>query len=138
MASRTTRGFTLLELMVVLVILALLGTVAAPRITKHLRDAKVQTAKIQVDALSAAVESFHIDLGRLPSNDEGLSVLVERPSSAEHWDGPYLKKRESLIDPWGVPFKYRVPGQFNDFDVYSFGSDKREGGEKEASDVGNW
>jgi general secretion pathway protein G len=131
-------GFTLLELMVVLLILALLGTIAAPRVTKYLRKAKSQTAKIQVDALGAAVDSFHLDTGRFPSNDEGLKVLMDRPSDTANWDGPYLKKRNSLIDPWGRPYLYRFPGQHGEYDVYTLGSDNREGGEEDAADVGNW
>jgi general secretion pathway protein G len=131
-----TAGFTLLELMVVLLILALIATIAAPQVTKHLRKAKVETAKIQVDALGAAVDSFHIDNGRLPTNEEALKVLVERPDALPSWDGPYIKKRESLIDPWGQPYRYRIPGKTAEYDVYSLGSDKKEGGEGEAKDVG--
>ena len=132
------RGFTLLELMVVLLILALLATIAAPRVTKYLRKAKAQTAKIQVDALSAAVDSFHLDMGRFPGADEGLKALMDRPSDSANWDGPYLKRRDSLTDPWGHPYLYRIPGQHGEYDVYSFGSDNREGGEGDAADVGNW
>lgn len=131
-------GFTLLELMVVLLILALLGTIAAPRVTKYLRKAKSQTAKIQVDALSAALDSFHLDTGRFPSNDEGLKVLMDPPADTANWDGPYLKKRNSLIDPWGHPYLYRNPGQHEEYDVYTLGSDNREGGAGDAADVGNW
>lgn len=131
-------GFTILELMVVLLILALLGTIAAPQVTKYLRKAKSQTAKVQVDALSAAVDSFHLDVGRFPSSDEGLKVLVDRPSDTAKWDGPYVKKHDSLIDPWGHPYLYRFPGQHGEYDVYTLGSDNREGGEGDAADVGNW
>jgi len=133
---RQRGGFTLLELMVVLLILALIATIAAPQVTKHLRKAKVETAKIQVDALGAAVDSFNIDNGRYPTNDEALKALIEKPSDLSHWDGPYIKKKESLIDPWGEPYKYRIPGKSRDYDVYSFGSDKKEGGEGDASDLG--
>lgn len=129
-------GFTLLELMVVLLILALIASIAAPQVTKHLRKAKIETAKIQVDALSAAVDSFNIDTGRFPSNEEALKALVERPAGLETWDGPYIKKRESLIDPWGEPYKYRLPGASGEYDIYSLGSDNKEGGEGDAGDVG--
>ena len=137
-ARAKARGFTLLELMVVLLILALLATIAAPQVTKYLRKAKTQTAKIQVHALSAAVDSFHLDNSRFPSSDEGLKALVERPSDAPMWDGPYLKTRDSLIDPWGRPYLYRVPGKHGEYDIYTLGSDNREGGEGDAADVGNW
>ena len=133
---RLRGGFTLLELMVVLLILALIATIAAPQVTKHLRKAKVETAKIQVDALGAAVDSFNIDNGRFPTNEEALRALVEKPTGLPQWDGPYIKKKESLIDPWGEPYKYRIPGKSREYDVYSFGSDRKEGGEGDAGDVG--
>jgi general secretion pathway protein G len=128
-------GFTLLELMVVLLILALIASIAAPQVTKHLRKAKLETAKIQIDALGAAVDSFHVDNGRFPTNEEALDALIERPAGLATWDGPYIKKKESLIDPWGEPYRYRVPGKSGEYDVYSFGSDKKEGGEGDAGDI---
>jgi general secretion pathway protein G len=137
-AQRRRRGFTLLELMVVLLILALLATIAAPRVTKSLRKAKAQTAKVQVDALGAAVDSFHVDTGRFPTSEEGLKALIDRPGDSPAWDGPYLKKRDSLVDPWGHPYLYRVPGQHGEYDIYTLGSDNREGGDGDAADVGNW
>jgi general secretion pathway protein G len=130
------RGFTLLELMVVLLILALIATIAAPQVTKHLRKAKRETAKIQVDALGAAVDSFNIDTGRFPTNEEGMKALIERPAGLAAWDGPYIKKKESLTDPWGEPYKYRIPGKSKEYDVYSWGSDRKEGGEGDAGDLG--
>ena len=130
------RGFTLLELMVVLLILALIASIAAPQVTKHLRKAKIETAKIQVDALGAAVESFMIDNGRFPTTEEALKALMEKPNGLDSWDGPYIKKKESLIDPWGEPYHYQQPGTSRDFDVYSLGSDKKEGGEGDAADIG--
>jgi general secretion pathway protein G len=131
-----SRGFTLLELMVVLLILALIASIAAPQVTKHLRKAKIETAKIQIDALGAAVDSFQIDNGRYPSTEESLKVLIEKPAALESWDGPYIKKKESLLDPWGEPYQYRVPGTAREYDIYSLGSDKKEGGEGDAADVG--
>jgi general secretion pathway protein G len=121
--------------MVVLLILALIASIAAPQVTKHLRKAKVETAKIQVDALGAAVDSFHIDNGRFPTNEEALKVLIERPAGLPTWDGPYIKKKDSLTDPWGEPYKYRVPGKTGEYDVYSWGSDRKEGGEGDAGDI---
>lgn len=131
-----TRGFTLLELMVVLLILALIASIAAPQVTKHLRKAKVETAKIQIEALGAAVDSFNIDNGRYPTTEESLKALVERPADLKTWDGPYIKKKESLLDPWGEPYLYKHPGTGREYDIYTLGSDKKEGGEGEAADVG--
>ena len=100
---------------------------------------KIETAKIQIDALGAAVDSFQIDNGRYPSTDESLKALVEKPATLESWDGPYIKKKESLLDPWGEPYKYRCcPGQHGDYDIWSEGADKAPGGEGENADVLSW
>ena len=131
-------GFTLIELMVVLLILAMLTTIAAPRVTKYLSKAKSQTAKVQVEALSAAVDAFIVDVGRAPSNADGLQSLLTAPSGATNWDGPYIKKAASLVDAWGQPYRYRYPGQHAEYDVYTLGADDKEGGEGDASDIGNW
>jgi general secretion pathway protein G len=79
-----------------------------------------------------------MDNGRYPTAEEGLKALMDPPAQLTTWDGPYLQKRESLADPWGAPFLYRYPGQKGEFDVYTLGSDRREGGEGDARDVGNW
>jgi general secretion pathway protein G len=132
------RGFTLLELMVVLLILGLLGSIAVPRVARYLSKAKVETAKVQVDALGAAIESFQLDTGRYPTSEEGLDALMAAPNGVVDWGGPYLKKRSSLIDPWGNRYEFKAPGAHGDFDLYSFGADGREGGEGDAGDLGNW
>lgn len=134
----SSNGFTLLELMVVLLILALLATIAAPQVMKHLGKAKTQTAKIQVDALTASVNFFQMDVGRAPTEQEGLRVLLERPTNEPKWDGPYIEKSDSLIDPWGHPYQYKHPGAHRDIEIYSFGSDGKEGGDGDARDIGNW
>lgn len=136
--SNFVSGFTLVELMVVLVILAMLATIAAPRVAKYLGKAKTQTAKVQVEALSAAVDSFIIDVGRAPTEAEGLESLVSAPSGVFNWDGPYIKKSASLTDSWGRPYRYRQPGQHGEYDVYTLGADDKEGGEGDAGDIGNW
>jgi general secretion pathway protein G len=124
--------------MVVLLILGLITSIAAPRVTKYLSQAKTQAAKIQVAALSAAVESYYLDTGRFPSADEGLRVLVEAPRNLGNWKGPYLRQRESLIDPWGQAYLYKLPGRSAEFDVYTLAADQREGGSDDDADIGNW
>jgi general secretion pathway protein G len=131
-------GFTLLELMVVLLILAMLASIAAPQVLKHLGKAKSQTAKIQVDALSAGLDFYHVDLGHFPTQEQGLKALLERPENEPKWDGPYVKRDASLLDPWGRPYLYRVPGQHGAYDLYSLGADGKEGGDGEDRDIGNW
>jgi general secretion pathway protein G len=124
--------------MVVLLILAMLGAIAAPRVIKYLKTAKIETARMQVDALGAAVDSFFLDTGRFPTEVESLKALVERPSGTPTWQGPYITKRESLTDPWGHAYRYRVPGKDDrEYDIYSLGSDQAEGGEGDAQDIGN-
>lgn len=131
-------GFTLLELLVVLAILALLAAFAVPQVMNRLGGAKSDAAKIQITNLSTALELYRLDVGRYPSQDEGLGALVERPGDVEKWNGPYVKKRESLIDPWGRGYLYRFPGQHGEYDIYSLGSDGAEGGDGEARDATSW
>ncbi len=135
---RAAAGFTLLELMVVLLILSLLATIAAPQVMKHLAKAKAETARIQVDALAASINYFQLDTGRYPTEQEGLKALTERPATEARWDGPYVQKQDSLIDPWGRPYLYKQPGLHREFDVYTLGADGKEGGEGDARDIGNW
>ena len=131
-------GFTLLELLVVLAILGLLAAIVAPQVLKYLGSSRTQTAKVQIQNLSAAAELYRLDVGRYPSAQEGLGSLVSAPATAEGWNGPYIQKRTALNDPWGQPYLYRVPGAHGDADIYTLGSDKAEGGTGEAKDVGNW
>jgi general secretion pathway protein G len=132
------RGFTLLELLVVLAILALLAAIVAPQVLKYVGTSRTQSARIQVQNIGAALELFQLDNGRYPTTEEGLAALVTRPATAEKWNGPYLKRASGLSDPWGTPYQYRIPGQHGDFDVYSLGADKAEGGTGEAQDVTSW
>ena len=136
--SARLSGFTLLELMVVLMILALLASIVAPRVTHYLSRAKVETAKLQVNALGHAVDEFHLDTGEFPTNAEGLKALINAPPNSTSWDGPYVKKQESLIDPWGHAYLYRYPGQHGTFDVYTMGPDPKAGSTANAQEIGNW
>ncbi len=131
-------GFTLIELLVVLAILAMIATFAVPEVMKYLDRARSDSAKIQISNLSTALDLYRLDVGRYPSTSEGLSGLVTRPTAADRWNGPYVKKEESLIDPWTEPYGYRSPGQHGAFDLFSLGADKAEGGEGEDRDQTSW
>jgi len=131
-------GFSLLELLVVLAIMALLAAIVAPQVLKYLGSSRTQTAKVQIQNITSALELFQVDVGRYPTQEEGLNALVAAPPAAAGWDGPYLKKATGLNDPWSRPYLYRSPGQKGPADVYTLGSDNAEGGSREARDVGNW
>ncbi len=131
---RTEKGFTLIELIVVVVILGLLAAVVVPRVVDKLATSKDKIAKMQITELEGALELFSFDMGRYPSTAEGLDALVRNPGSSDSWKGPYLKK-EVPKDPWGRPYVYRCPGSHGDFDIISFGADGAEGGE---DDICSW
>lgn len=131
-------GFTLVELLVVLVILGLIAAIATPQVIKYLGRANTDAARIQIDRLAGVLDLYRLELGDYPSEDTGLEALVERPPGAERWNGPYIKKAESLKDPWGKPYLYRYPGEHGDYDLYSLGKDGREGGEGENQDLTSW
>jgi general secretion pathway protein G len=131
-------GFTLVELLVVLVILGLIAGFAAPRVMQYLGSAKTDAAKIQIEKLAAVLDLYRLDVGRYPSEQEGLSALVEQPADTATWNGPYLRRADSIIDPWGAPYGYRQPGTNGAFDLYSLGADGQEGGEDEEEDITSW
>jgi general secretion pathway protein G len=128
-------GFTLLELLVVLRILALLATFAAPQVLGYLGKARSETARLQINAIAGAIDLYALDNGAIPSPEVGLTALVTAPSSATRWSGPYLRKAGGLIDPWGRPYQYRVPGRAGAFEVFSLGRDNAPGGTGEDQDV---
>lgn len=132
------QGFTLVELLVVMVILVLLASVVGPRVLGYLGTSRAKTAKVQIEALAASLELYKLDNGNYPSSSDGLKALVERPSGQNSWSGPYLKKRKLPLDPWGAAYNYRFPGKHGEFDIFSYGADKREGGSGEDADVASW
>jgi general secretion pathway protein G len=120
-------GFTLIEMLVVLAIIGSIVGLVGPRVLNYLSDSKVKTAKIQMENLGSALDLFYLDAGRYPSNDEGLTALVQQPTSVSFWNGPYLKTKTVPKDPWGHDYLYRSPGQDGPYDVGSLGPDGREG-----------
>lgn len=130
-------GFTLLELLIVLGILALLATVATPQVLRYLGKARTETAKVQINNIASALELYALDNGTYPPAQIGLAALVQPPHGAARWAGPYLKKAEGLNDPWGRPYQYRVPGRAGAFEVFTLGRDNAPGGTGEDSDVTN-
>ena len=132
------KGFTLIELLVVLVILGLLASLVGPRVMKHLGESKTKTAMLQIEQLSSAMDVYRLEVGSYPSSDQGLMALIDRPSGADQWNGPYLRKKTIRKDPWGNNYHYRSPGENGPFDLYTLGADNSEGGEGEDRDVLSW
>ncbi len=127
-------GFTLVELLLVLVILALIGGLVLPNIIGKAEGAKVKAASSQIDRLSMGVESYYLDTGNTP---DALEQLVNEPGTANGWNGPYVKA-SSLKDPWGRDYVYRNPGDHGDFDLYSYGADGQPGGDDRNADINSW
>jgi general secretion pathway protein G len=132
---KRTTGFTLLELLVVIVIIGLLAGYVAPRYFSQVGRSEIQVARAQIDSLERALDQYRLDMRRYPSAEEGLEALVAKPASAANWGGPYLKKAVPS-DPWGHAYVYRVPGQNGDFELFSLGRDGKTGGTGEDADIG--
>lgn len=131
-------AFTLVELLVVIVIIALLSSLVAPKFFGKLDNAKVKTAYAQMQMLSTALDAFRLDVGRYPKTDENLKILWVKESDLKNWDGPYLPKKVNK-DSWGNPYIYKYPGSNkNDYDLFTYGSDGKEGGNDDAADVSVW
>jgi general secretion pathway protein G len=130
-------GFTLLELLVVVVIIGLLASYVGPKYFAQIGKSEVKTAKAQIDALEKALDQYRLDVGRYPTTEEGLAALVQAPGGNPKWQGPYLRKGVPP-DPWDNPYQYKAPGQHGEIDLWSFGKDGQPGGEGEAADITNW
>lgn len=128
-------GFTLLELLIVLAILGLLATLVGPQLIGLFERSKVKTAEIQLSQIAVALDLYRLEIGAYPTTQEGLTALLDAPPNARNWHGPYLARRDGLVDPWGNPYNYRSPGAAHAFDLYSFGADGQEGGEDDKADV---
>ena len=136
--ARDEAGFTLVEMLVVIAIIALIMSLVGPRVLNYLAELKVKAAKIQMQSFSSALDLFNLDTGRYPSTGEGLTALVQTPGSIPAWNGPYLKGGVLPTDPWGKPYVYRSPGEHGSYDILSYGSDGQEGGAGTAADITSW
>jgi general secretion pathway protein G len=130
------RGFTLLELLVVVVIIGLLAGFVAPRYFGQVGKSEVNVAKAQLDALEKALDQYRLDTGRYPDSELGLNALVQKPTNEAKWAGPYLRKGVP-VDPWGKPYLYKIPGEKGEFDLLSYGKDGQPGGTGENADITN-
>ena len=135
--ARLNAGFTLLELLVVMVIIGLLAGYVGPRYFAQIGKSETKVARTQIDALEKALEQYRLDTGHYPSTEQGLAYLNARPANEPRWGGPYLKKNVPT-DPWGNPYLYRQPGEHGELDLFSYGKDGQPGGTGDAVDVTNW
>ena len=131
-------GFTLIEIMVVIIIIGILASIVVPRMFGNVEKARLNAAFAQIEMLGTALDTFRLDVGRYPTTSEGLEALVTPVTGTEEWNGPYLKKREIPLDPWKNPYHYESPGNFGDYDLYSYGKDNAEGGDGENRDIASW
>ena len=136
--NHTQTGFTLLELLVVLGIIAMLAGIVGPQVMKHMGESKTKAAKVQIEDLAATLDMYKLDLGTYPTNEDGLRALIESPDGAKRWNGPYLSKAKIPLDPWQNEYHYVSPGEHGKFDLFSFGADNKVGGEGEDQDVIRW
>jgi general secretion pathway protein G len=136
------RGFTLIEIMVVMVIIAMLAALVGPRVMNALGGSKVKATRIQIENLANAIDTFHLDVGRYPTQQEGLQTLVANPADKpiNNWRGPYLKKLKVPTDEWGNPFLYTVPSKRPGvpYELVSLGADGKPGGTGDDTDLGSW
>jgi len=128
-------GFTLVEILVVITIIGLIMAIVGPRVLNYLGESKVKAAKIQIESFSSALDLYYLDMGRYPTSSDGLTALVQRPGSAQAWNGPYLKGGVVPNDPWGHTYVYRSPVERAPYEIVSYGSDGQEGGTGTAADI---
>ena len=136
-SQRRSAGFTLLELLVVMVIIGLLAAFVGPRLFGQIGKSEVKIARAQIDALQKALDQYRIDTGHYPSAEQGLAALNAKPAAEAKWAGPYMGKAVPA-DPWGHAYQYRSPGEHGEYDLLSLGRDGRPGGEGEDADLTSW
>jgi len=132
------RGFTLVEILVVITIIGIIMALVGPRVLNYLAESKVKAAKIQIESLSSALDLYYLDVGRYPSTSEGLAALARQPGGVQAWNGPYLRSGAVPNDPWGHSYVYRSPGEHGSFDIVSHGAHGQEGGPDTAADIVSW
>jgi general secretion pathway protein G len=135
--KRAQRGFTLLELLVVMVIIGLLVGYVGPMYFKQVGKSEIKATRAQIDSFGKALDQYRLDTGHYPTTEQGLAALQEKPANETKWDGPYLKKGVPP-DPWGNPYVYKKPGDHGEYDLLSYGKDGVAGGTGENADIGNW
>jgi general secretion pathway protein G len=136
--NKKQMGFTLLELLVVLGIIAMLAGLVGPQVMKHMGESKVKAAKVQIEDLAQTLDMYKLDVGSYPTSEQGLNALIDNPGDIQRWNGPYLRKSKVPLDPWNQEYKYTSPGEHGKFDVSSLGADGKEGGEGEDKDLNSW
>ena len=134
--SRSVAGFTLLELLVVMVIIGLLAGYVGPKYFAQVGKSEIKVTRAQIVALEKSLDQYRLDTGHYPTTEQGLAALNSAPPNEPKWDGPYLRKNVPP-DPWGNPYQYKMPGERSEFDLYSFGKDGKSGGEGDAVDIYN-
>ncbi len=130
------RFFTLIEMVIVVVIIALLASIATPLYFRHVDSSKIATAKAQIQMFEQAISDYRLDVGKIPAQTHGLKALIEKPGDVKDWKGPYIKGIP--LDPWNNPYVYRNPGLKGEFDIISYGADGHSGGTENDADIGNW
>ena len=130
------QNFTLIEMVIVVVIIGLLASIATPLYFRHVNSSKVTTARAQIQLFEQAILDFRLDTGKLPTQTQGLNILIEKDQSVKNWKGPYIKGIP--LDPWNNEYIYQNPGEHGEFDISSYGADGQPGGEDEDADIGNW
>ncbi len=131
------KGFSLIELLIVMTILGLLAALVGPKLFRHVDTSKQKDAKAQISLFETAVDLSRLDMGRFPTTEQGLKALRENPDGSEKWNGPYLPK-EIPLDPWGNSYVYRSPGEHGDYDILSYGADNQPDGEENDMDIVSW